>query len=820
MTIILKILLYGIHVLLLTSCINTVSPVSHPTALSAPAVQKDKAETREGTTQNSHYPPFASLDTTNKQASSPQQGYSLAMLETMISQSPEVLHAMAELDGMIQARDARSAHRGASLFADTSYGLNDEPESLGADKHVSYQRWEGRVGVSLPLLGTWAKQKAALAQAESQLLTAQQRSAAKRMAALGSLRSAYIIRWQELQRRTLLEAYLKDAALVDAYLRERMNAYYLLPADYKTFQANAIQAQGQYAQSMAIETRARAVMFLATGVDVPLEQLKMPSIPRVLATQQAMEFFISQQHPEISALTTAAASLNDLPQAMALSPFDASLETAYVKTHDFPGSTGQGGSVGLRFALPFGAFSESRASRAQGEALVRQAQHAAHFRREQLLAELRIAIAEHNAALYHIINIRHRVDAALAAEKAARLRYRELAGDTFEQHVRIRHDLLAAAQNMIDAVTNVMRTQADILQAATDKGSACSSLRDAPNHIPDAMPTDSPTLLAAFSLPIDQATRARLHPAQQAELKTTISHGPFSIPQEQGTNAMQPSLNETPAATKAAPQPTIALQKILGERTLGAYVWQAAPFLSAASRSAALQKAKQLGLRRLLISFTAYELKQLRKNADSVSTLLAEAQQMGIDIYWLLGDPTWILDENRANLLEVTGLLAHLPFAGIHLDLEPDQLPAAGQQREKLARQLLTSVTAVVQSAALPVGISLHPRYLLPTGDTPWLAEQLAQAGVREIAVMAYNTAPHKLEATMTPLLQHTAALKTLNISLAQSFEKAEPKNISNYHQPYAAFLSTMRALFQQRDTPITGVLIQDWNGYLSKMDQ
>ena len=768
-------------------------------------------------------PPHVELHSLPAQA---KTKYSLVELEGNVIAAPEVLSAMAELEATINARDASLASHGPSILAGAGYSHNREPESLGSENHIVYQQWHERFGLGIPILGAWARQKADILQSESRLFTAQQRLSATKNSSLASLRSAYVIRWQEIQRRKLLKKYLENTDVISNLLLKRVAASNILPSDYKVFLATVAEAKSQYSVSYAIEVRSRNVMRLATGIDVSPEQLEMPSLPRICSTPQEMANFISQKHPEIIALKGAVDKLSDLPSSMALSPFDARLEGGYTNTTDNPGSSGQGAAVGLRFEMPIEVFSVSKAQKMQGEAIRRKANYDLLFRKEQLLADLQNSIALQNASLQQIISAKFKIESAASIEKIFRLRLNANTDVTLEKYSLARYELLLAAQSMLNAMQDVLGAQLEILLVATDIGATSASMRDPINLIPNSIDVGSSQFLALFSHPFDKWVNSssqveNTNDKFDATLANNKTTAPFSILGIPATLSRKepPTLNrvEENLVTPKKENYHTAVASCISGWNLGAYVWDGTPFLSHHSRVNLLQKAKELGIHRLLVSFTGSKLAQLKDNPNSLLALIDESHKYGIDIIWLLGDPSWILPEFRDNLLGLITSFIQIPFAGIHLDIEQDQLPKANSRRKELSSQLLDTFAAVVKTSPWPVGVSLHPRYLSANGETPGFAKDLSSIGINELIIMAYTT---KAEVLVNKVNSSMLTLKDfphLHISIAQSFEKSEPTSVSHFSESREEISVFLQHVTINLPPQIEGLVIQNFEDYISK---
>ena len=164
------------------------------------------------------------------------------------------------------------------------------------------------------------------------------------------------------------------------------------------------------------------------------------------------------------------------------------------------------------------------------------------------------------------------------------------------------------------------------------------------------------------------------------------------------------------------------------------YVWDTQDLPSASnSREAWLNDMAQMGVRRLLVSFTSQQIIAMQNQEDQrrdMAQLIRQAIAHDIRVEWLLADPSWILPEHRGKLTELVKSFANIPFQGIHLDLEPDQLSTMDPDRIWLLQQLCETVAAVKDATPLPVGLSMHYRYFQDQDSGSILSSAFEEMGL------------------------------------------------------------------------------------------
>lgn len=264
------------------------------------------------------------------------------------------------------------------------------------------------------------------------------------------------------------------------------------------------------------------------------------------------------------------------------------------------------------------------------------------------------------------------------------------------------------------------------------------------------------------------------------------------------------------ASTRAAPPNRASLHAKAAPGS-GFYVWDSAALARRAQTTPDyLDRLREQGFTRLHLSFTAEQVRRLESGADGwLRELLQRIAVAGIDADLLLGDPHWTLAAHRDELLALISTFSGYPFAGVHLDIEIDQLPGADDRRAELFRERLHTFEAVARTSSLPLAASVHPRYLQagPWGECPVC--RLRDAGVDELVAMIYTTRPERVIDRLRP---HVREHGDIRFSVAQSVEADLPE-ANSYH---ASGRDAAAEVFARLSTALArpnfdGVVVQSW---------
>jgi outer membrane protein TolC len=190
-------------------------------------------------------------------------------------------------------------------------------------------------------------------------------------------------------------------------------------------------------------------------------------------------------------------------------------------------------------------------------------------------------------------------------------------------------------------------------------------------------------------------------------------------------------------------------------RSRALYVWSSASIITQLSHQSAAsvtEAARDAGVTHLFLSLDSAQLEQYARNPEPLRAALDAAHERGLRVDLLLGEPTWLLENRRNDLLSIIRRLSALPFDGLHLDIEPNQLENSGLDESALLASLVDTVRAVRAMSAWPVDVSVHPRYLTKLAGTHTLGDALSDADVTA-TLMVYVANPERVREIVEPLL-------------------------------------------------------------------
>jgi hypothetical protein len=246
---------------------------------------------------------------------------------------------------------------------------------------------------------------------------------------------------------------------------------------------------------------------------------------------------------------------------------------------------------------------------------------------------------------------------------------------------------------------------------------------------------------------------------------------------------------------------------------LSAYVWDPSALLDSKTRTSELDKLASEGFSRVLLSFNKAELNFLKtpQGKSALLNLIEECKSRAMDVELLLGDPSWLLEKHRPNLLEIIGFMNQFPFDGIHLDIEPDSLPDAAKNRKALTQKLVDTTKEVLSASGFPVSLSIHPRYL--EGELGQIAGKgLAKIGVEYVAVMIYSSNAEKTAKRMEAIMK---SFPNMRFALAQSVEQNLSPQESYGTKGKAALKEALHYMNKKLQSPqFEGFIIQSWKEY------
>ena len=204
------------------------------------------------------------------------------------------------------------------------------------------------------------------------------------------------------------------------------------------------------------------------------------------------------------------------------------------------------------------------------------------------------------------------------------------------------------------------------------------------------------------------------------------------------------------------------------------YVWKSGPWLTQPAAAADDDKFAALraaGVTRILVSLDAAQMARARADPAALAAAVRRTHQHGLSVALLLGDPHWILPQDRPALIGIIAALRSVPFDALHLDLEPEQLDEPPQGTPALLGSLADTLAAATLASPWPIGISIHPRDLdVPVDGTPF-GVLLGRLRVSP-TLMIYVSSPDRAIAIAAPLLQR---YPDLTFRVAVSLESSRP---------------------------------------------
>lgn len=241
----------------------------------------------------------------------------------------------------------------------------------------------------------------------------------------------------------------------------------------------------------------------------------------------------------------------------------------------------------------------------------------------------------------------------------------------------------------------------------------------------------------------------------------------------------------------------------------GVYIWDSRALLDPQRRVAELQRLQRSGMGQLYVGLTAAQVRAEGDTEPALAALLQAAEPLGLQVSLLLGEPSWITAQGRPELLRLLERYRHLPFAGLHLDLEVEQLgwPVPPERLQ----QWLDTLAAVARHSPWPLAISSHPRWFdALAADAPCLPCGLER--VEQISLMIYQRDPQRSAEAARAI---AARWPQLRFRLAQSVEQELGGSLS-WKGASAAQLQTQVAAWQPELSAagIAGIDWQDWQDY------
>lgn len=685
----------------------------------------------------------------------------LEELELSSGSGPEVLEALAASVRDSYQEQLERQRAGGKYYLNAAAGYSDEPQYDTSDNDLSYTKLSVGAGLSFPLFGTWDKLKINRLNAAIRATDSARRTQMLKVSNLAALRKAYAVLWIEAQKIKLADAFAANRDYVAAYLGARQKKALLLPADNYEFLAAYDMAKKDRAVSNLHMVQALQVIRMDTGrkLELPAE-VQTPSLP-----------VFKDARPDIESNPALAMKRDNLQKYEALADVsrridrEGAFSVGLSGTKDIPGNFGSGVYASITLSEPLKeAVSREDKGRLAARADLERARQEVEFTRLQVEGDAEEALA---MASYAAANIKAQYSRLRAIAESVRensMRHGAIAGDTFEKLQNSRYQYYRVAMDMLDSQLILLQSGADILNAAYPQGAAGEP-------------------------------KEREYVVDEKLVASVVSPKWFS---SAGTR-----VNEAVPGVDFNYQPPRY-----------SYVWKAAPLLDQHRRDGVIAAMRGRGLQDILISFTGNEINYIKttEGAQKLSELLQLVQGAGLKAEVSLAEPTWLLPENRQEMIAIIHLMNKFKFYGVHLDIEPDQLKGAASMRPRLTDLLVATVREAAASTMQPVSFSVHPRYL--EGEFG----KTLDAGLKGIRIsciipMIYTTNAANAASRMAALL---GAHPAYNFALGQSVEKSLPSSESYFTKGMKGLKDSMTEVESRlaRFQNFKGVAVQSWEDY------
>lgn len=698
----------------------------------------------------------------------------LEELERKIQDAPQVLVAAAELEQQIQLFEREQALSGWKIFGGLSNGTYQEASDVNKLRH--FNQASIRMGLRYPLLGSRKKEQLSILHAEARTWENRHRLELAGRIGLNSLRSHYVNYWGCERRIELSKAFIDGRESLDAALRERVAKGFLLEADHQEFISAFELAERNIANAQAVQKRALGVINLLTHGHFESLSTECPSLPLPCANEARLKARILDTHPELALRRSL---MDEQLGAMRLgnrSDVDASLDLSGNGSVDYPaGQPGYGLTMSFNVQLPARIKTVNEAGRQAARAGLNKAKLELDQKSGELLVDAAESLERYHAAYTNLRYANQRVRAALESVRENQLRAGYLPGDTLEKLQQSRFQYYQTSLDLIDAEVLFLQAQAVLLHLAPG---GCE--RDADDTLPDG------------------PTRSVI---QNDPVRPDWLAWPKSIPESKGGKGrLKKAPGLVPVAAVSVAHPTAV------------YHWETESWLDGSLPcQEIMQRLAGHGVGRVLLGLNGTQIRRAQtvEGARSLRTFLECARAGGVTVELLLGEPTWILPGAREDLITIIQQLKEIPFDGLHLDLEPDQLDTNRYSREYLLGELTHTLQAVGQVSPWPVGISVHPRFFDKGKSKLCLACALETMRISEVVLMVYVSDPAKAAERVRPILKRNPGLR---FSVALSVEPSLDASESYAVQGAEAVSKAVESLKQRLGGGnFSTIVIQSW---------
>ena len=324
----------------------------------------------------------------------------------------------------------------------------------------------------------------------------------------------------------------------------------------------------------------------------------------------------------------------------------------------------------------------------------------------------------------------------------------------------------------------------------------------------------------AAALPVSAAASAGPH--LQAAVYTVAAASatapPAAVPAGGGAAAappMQPAPRLQMASTlsvSSAPLTTVAASAGAGP-ALGVYVWNSGELIAGQQDEKYWRELQGDGVNRLLLALNAQQIVDAQMQPQKLRGFLDAAKHHGMTVELLLGEPSWIEPAQRPKLVAIINGLRGFDFAGLNLDIEPDQIYKQPLDQAQFDNWMET-LRSAARASPWPTAATMHPRYFRDPPYMSWNVEQrLRDAGISQVVLMIFNSNPQRVADIARPIVGSPRA-GGLRFRVAQSVEPQLEPQLSYARRSPQDFQQSMQQLqgLLAAQPNTDGIVVQAWN--------
>ncbi|PIE59191.1 MAG: hypothetical protein CSA32_05280 [Desulfobulbus propionicus] len=706
--------------------------------------------------------------------------HSLQEVEALLRGSPEVLIAATRMKKSLHLLEEKRASNGWRMNGYVNTGHYRELTDL--DRTREFEKLVAGGGVRYPLFGRQRRLQAEILDSEETSRENQFSWELAKTQALQRLRDNYIDYWNATEKLRISRAFLQDEEAVRNFLQKRTETGHLLNADRQGFLTNFEAVKHNITLQKSVMKRTIRDIRLLTRPDYPFFTAVFPQLPPFCNDRAAYKAAMLNQHPQLKIYQGIVETELKIIKTEQYGTVQGSFDLGgHVGLEDITEQTEYGLTAGISVDLPLHWYSAQKAGKEAALTSLREKQLVLKKVIMELTTRAEDLFSDIETAKTRITVSRQRLKAAYETLYKSSLRAKYLPGDMIEKLEQSRYLYYNAAMDYLDTLKQKLHVHAALLALSDDSSQLTKEYKKTTSAIePDPTVT---TINTEYLKPLWIKKRnVKKTTREKAEKDQKIKN--FSVMPPPG---------------------------------FGYYVWDSRNLLQQWEEEENFyQILSAMHTRRLLVSFDSRQISEMQQGGATIEKwrlFIEQTAGHGIAVELLLGEPLWILPEYRQNLLEIVQRLNPLPFSGLHLDLELNQLEQKKKSETYLLTQLLQTLEEVIETSPWPVGLSLHPRYLKTKSDICFGCA-LRNLDVREVVLMSYIANPEKVNENVVPIIKRYPGVA---FSIAQSVEPILAREESYFEQGKSVFWKKMDRLQQLLSTTTScPILIQAFQDFQS----